>query len=114
MHVLVVIELPLYPILGDQNYSLSPPPARHLIADDLFGPALAVGGRRVDQRDPAVEGRADRVDRARLVGSAPHPAADRPGTEPDARRRKVRARGLRAIHHWSLSSSAVRPPRSRD
>src|SRR5439155_6489369 len=75
---------PLEPHLGGQYDAVSPSPTRHRLADDLLGAALAVGGRRVDQRDAALERRTDGADRALLVGPAPHPAAHRPGAEPDA------------------------------
>src|SRR6266849_3346598 len=77
---------PLEANLGGQDDAIAAPPALNGPADDLLGATLAISGRRVDERDPAVERRADGLDRALLVGTTPHPAADRPGAEPDARR----------------------------
>src|SRR5687768_10346638 len=52
-------------------------------ADDLLRQTLAVGRRRIDQRNALVDRGLDGVDRIAFIRAAPHPAADRPGAKPD-------------------------------
>jgi len=54
-------------------------------ADDLLGAAEPVDRRRIDEVDTAVERRVDCLNRFILVCPTPHPTADRPGSERDAR-----------------------------
>ncbi len=59
------------------------------LADDLFGMAEAIDRRGVDQVDPGFHRTPDGFHRRRVVSAAPHPAADGPGAEADARDRRV-------------------------
>ncbi len=55
------------------------------LADDFLGTAEAMDRSGIDEIDAVVGRRSDRCNRFRFVGSAPHPAADRPGAERNAR-----------------------------
>src|SRR5262245_8056712 len=55
------------------------------LADDLFRAPEPVGRSGVDDVDAVLDRRADRANRFDFVGSAPHPAADRPGADGDTR-----------------------------
>ena len=55
------------------------------LADDFLGTAEPVDRRGIDEIDAAVEGRSDGCNRFRFVGPAPHPSADRPSAERNAR-----------------------------
>ena len=77
--------VPAEPGLGGDDGALALAVLRQRPADDLLGAAEAVHRRGVDQRDAVIERRMNGADRVRLVAAAPHPAADRPGAEPDAR-----------------------------
>jgi hypothetical protein len=68
------------------------------LADELLGPAEPVGRRRVDERDAEVERRADGTNRLGLVRAAPHPAANCPGTQPDARHDETSFPDLEGFH----------------
>src|SRR5262249_61828756 len=104
---------PLEADLGGQPDLVATTPALQRLADDLLGSSLAVRRRRVDQRDAAVERRADGADRPLLVGAAPHPAADRPRSQADARRFLCDALDLDVLHGLPRSPSwlAARPDR---
>src|SRR5271155_5325465 len=54
-------------------------------ADDLLGATKAVNRRCIDEIYSAVERGMDRLNRFMLVRPAPHPTADRPGSERNAR-----------------------------
>ena len=77
--------LPFQADLGGDDHVLAQAALGKRLADDLLGAAEAVDRRRVDEIDAVVERGADGGDRFRLVGAAPHPTADRPGAERDAR-----------------------------
>ncbi len=95
------IDLPQNPLAGCVSIDLAVAPLKtHLggdddlraqargsdrFADDLLGCAEAVRRGRIDQIDALIQSGADRGDRFMLVGSAPHPAAHRPGSERHAR-----------------------------
>ena len=68
------------------------------LADDLLGTAEAVDRSRIDDIDAMLERRPDGGNRGGFVGSAPHPSADGPGAERDARHRKRRARNVGELH----------------
>src|SRR5581483_6905681 len=67
-------------------------------AHDLLGAAEAVDRRGVDDIDAVAEGRFYGCDRLRLVGPAPHPAADCPGSERDARNLELGSGDLGIFH----------------
>ena len=54
------------------------------LRDQPLRAAVAVDVRRVEERDPGVDRRVQRLERLRIVGLSPG-AADRPGSEPDLR-----------------------------
>jgi hypothetical protein len=53
-------------------------------ADDFLGAAKSISRCGVDQIDAALDRGVNRFDRLLIVGSAPHPAANRPGAQPSA------------------------------
>src|SRR5262245_29850570 len=77
--------LPFESDLGGDEHARTQAVFGEGLADDLLGATEAVGRSRVDDVDAMLDRGADGGDGFRLVGSAPHPAADRPGTERDAR-----------------------------
>lgn len=68
------------------------------LADDLLGVAEAIDRRSVDQVDPGFHRAPDGFHRRRVVSAAPHPAADGPGAEADARDRRVDALDANAFN----------------
>ena len=77
--------LPFESDLGGDEHARTQAALGECRADDLLGAPEAVGRSRVDDVDAMLDRGADGGNGFRLVGSAPHPAADRPGTERDAR-----------------------------
>ena len=73
------------------------------LAYDLLGMAEPIDGRGVDEIDAEVERVMDGGDGVLLFAAAPHPAADGPGAERDARRVKGKACNLQVFHDWPLS-----------
>src|SRR5208282_6794636 len=60
--------------------------ARERLADNLLRTAEPVGRGGIDQGDPALDGRANGLNRlVHIVVSAPHPPADGPGAKGDSR-----------------------------
>src|SRR5947207_753143 len=51
------------------------------LADDFFGTPESINRSGIDDVDAMLFRGADRGDRFRFVGSAPHPAANRPGAD---------------------------------
>ena len=104
--VVALVGVPDEPALGGQHHLVAPSGDR--LADDLLRAPHAIGRRGVDQRDARVDRGADRGDRRRFVGAAPHPAADGPGAEADRRRRSMPERAdlagvHRHAHVWSFA-----------
>jgi hypothetical protein len=66
--------------------ALAPPTLGQRLAYDLLRAAEAVGRRRLDQGDAAIDSRTNGADRLCFIGSAPHSSPDRPCAERDARR----------------------------
>ena len=77
--------LPFESDLGGDEHARTQAPFGEGLADDLLGAPETVGRSRVDDVDAMLDRGADGGDGFRLVGSAPHPAADRPGAERDPR-----------------------------
>jgi hypothetical protein len=112
-----LLVLPIEPDLGGENHTGAAAALGQSLADNLFGSAETVGRRRIDQSNAAVERRVDRADRFGLVSAAPHPAADRPGAKPDARRSKLRTGNTERFHVRCVGhgdSPKLAGPRSRE
>ena len=75
---------PVEPDLGGNDGVFAAAPGGQRLADDLLGPSEAVDRRRVDQVDSAVQRRVNGANGIHLVASAPHPAADGPGSQRNA------------------------------
>jgi hypothetical protein len=69
--------------LGGNQHVRTQPCFRDRVADNLLRTAKSVDRRGVDEVDAMLEGGADGTNGFRLVGTAPHPSADRPGTDRD-------------------------------
>ncbi len=89
---------PLQPGLGGDERLAAQAVAVERLADDAFGNTEPIDRRRVDEVDAQVQGGADGSDGLDLVGAAPHPAADGPGAEPDARTLQFRTAQIDAFH----------------
>src|SRR5690606_35695723 len=86
--------------LGRQHDLVPASPDR--LSDDLFGEALPVGRRCVDQGDALVQRGLDGGNRLTLIGAAPHPAADGPGAEADCGSADAGAANLSGQHFVCL------------
>ena len=58
---------------------------RQCFSDDFLRATETIDGRCVDQSDTAVQCRVDRFDGLAFVAAAPHPPADGPSSQGDAR-----------------------------
>jgi hypothetical protein len=81
--------LPGQAAFGSDQHAVAPVARLQGAPDDLFRPPETVNGRGVDQRDAAIDSGIDRPQSAARIRAAPHPAADRPGAERDARRHQA-------------------------
>jgi hypothetical protein len=86
--------LPVKTDLGRDQDAIATSAFGQCLANDLLGAAEALGWRGIDQGDAMIEGLMNGADRLRLVRSAPHPSAHRPGAERDARRLERCARNV--------------------
>jgi hypothetical protein len=77
--------LPVETDLGRDQDALAPPTLGQRLAHDLLRAAETIDRRRIDQRDAAIDSLMNGADGLRFIGSAPHPSADRPCAERDAR-----------------------------
>src|SRR4029077_20670287 len=77
------------------------------LADDFFRAPEAVDRRRIDQIDSALERRVDRADGIVLVAAAPHPAADRPSSERNARDSHRGAGNIDEFHVGLIGSNTI-------
>src|SRR5271163_662915 len=77
--------LPVKADLGGDDDVLTPSALGQRLAHDLLRAAEAIGWRGIDQSDATIDRLVDDADRRRFVSSAPHPSADRPCAEADAR-----------------------------
>ncbi len=99
--------LPVEPDLGGDVDALAPVAVRQRLADDFLGTAESVDGRGIDQIDAAIERGVDGADGVALVAAAPHPAADRPGAECDARSANGRSGNIDEFHVRVVGRNAV-------
>jgi hypothetical protein len=77
-------------------------------ADQPLGAAVAVDVGRVEEGDAGVERRVERCHRVRVVGAAPGPAADPPGTEAHLRHLPARPSEGSRVHGSSVRDSWLR------
>src|ERR1700722_7238953 len=77
--------LPIKTDLGRDQDAIATPAFGQRLADDLLGAAEAIGWRSIDQRNAAIEGLMNGANRVRFIRPPPHPSADSPGAERDAR-----------------------------
>src|SRR5882757_469150 len=71
--------------LGGDKHARAQPTLGECLPNDFLGATESVSRRRVDDIDAMLDAGSDRGNRFRLIGSTPHPAADRPGADSDAR-----------------------------
>jgi hypothetical protein len=100
--------LPVQSDFGGDERVLAAAAQGQRLSNDLFRTAEAVDGRGVDQIDAAVQRGMNGADRFTLVAAAPHPAADGPRSQRDARHANrgagnvdefhIGLKGLDAIH----------------
>ncbi len=74
---------PIEAHLGCEDNIVPAPVLVNGFANDLFRTPLSINRRRVDQVDALVERRMNRANGLLFVRSAPHPAANSPGTQSD-------------------------------
>ena len=90
--------LPFEPGLGSDDDARTQLGLGDRFADDLLRAAEAVDRRRVDDIDAVLDRCANCCDRFRLIGSAPHPATNRPRADRDARHFERCARNFGGLH----------------
>ena len=96
----VSVDLAVAPFqahLGGDDRPCAQPGSRDCLADDLLGHPEPVYRRRIDQVDTLFQSGLDGGDRFTLVGSAPHPAAHRPGSERHARHLELSAGNVNGL-----------------
>src|SRR5450631_172675 len=90
--------LPLKPGLGGYNHIRAQLAFGDGLANDLLGATESIDRGGVNNVDAMLECGPDGSDRFPLVGTAPHPAADRPSTDSDGRHLERRTVNLAAFH----------------
>jgi hypothetical protein len=73
--------IPHQAALGRKQYLIAAPGDG--LADDLLRPAQPVGRRGVNQSNAAVDGNSNCIHGIALIGVAPHPPANGPGSQAD-------------------------------
>ena len=89
---------PVQADLGREDRAIPQATFCQRLADNFFRSAEAIDRRRIDQVDAVVERRANRVYRLALIGSAPHPSANRPGSKTDSRYLDLRLANFAELH----------------
>src|SRR6056297_464182 len=95
------VVVPFQADLGRYMYLIAAVMLGERLADNFFGRPEAVDRRGIDQRHALVDCRMDRVYRSTLFGAAPHPAADGPGTQRNARDLEIGSRNSDRLHRCS-------------
>ncbi len=90
---------PVDPNFGGDDDVLSLSAFRKRLADDFFRMAEAIDRRSIDDIDAAIERALNGADRVHIITPAPHPSADRPCSERDARGRELSSGNVDRFEH---------------
>src|SRR5260221_13167737 len=92
------IAVPLKSCLRGNNHVRAQLAVSDGLADDLFGSSKSVAWSRIDDVDAMLDRATDRCDGFRFVGSTPHPPANGPGADRNARHFEIRAGDVAKFH----------------